>query len=62
MTDRLERILATIEERDGSLGTFVHVDSEAARAEIASARGPLAGEVVAVKDNIAVAGAPWACS
>lgn len=61
MTARLERILAAIEEREGSVAAFVHVDAEGARAEIASARGPLAGEVVAVKDNIAVTGAPWAC-
>ena len=61
MTDRLERTLAEIADRDGRLGAFVHIDADAARAEIASARGPLAGEIVAIKDNIAVAGAPWAC-
>ncbi len=61
MTGRLERALAAIEEREGSIGAFVNVDADAARTEIASARGPLTGEVVAVKDNIAVTGAPWAC-
>lgn len=61
MTERLERTLAAIADRDDRLGTFVHVDPDAARAESLSAAGPLAGEIVAVKDNIAVAGAPWAC-
>lgn len=61
MTDRLEHALAEIAEHEGRIGAFVHVDPDAARAEGASARGPLAGEVVAVKDNVAVAGAPWAC-
>lgn len=61
MTESLERTLVEIADRDGRLGAFVHVDTDAARAEILTATGPLAGEIVAIKDNIAVAGAPWAC-
>lgn len=61
MSDRLERTLAAIGEREDQVAAFVHVDPDAARAEAASAQGSLAGALVAVKDNIAVAGAPWAC-
>ena len=38
MTARLERILATIEEREGSVAAFVHVDAEAARAAAGTLR------------------------
>lgn len=61
MSERLERTLAAIAARDGRLGAFVHLDPVAPPSEEAATRGPLAGELVAVKDNIAVAGAPWAC-
>lgn len=60
--ERLERTLAEIDARDGLLNAFVHLDPEGVRAQwSARPAGPLAGELVAVKDNIAVRGAPWAC-
>jgi aspartyl-tRNA(Asn)/glutamyl-tRNA(Gln) amidotransferase subunit A len=46
--------------REAELHAFVHVD-EAALAAGPEADGPLAGRLVAVKDNIAVRGAPWSC-
>lgn len=46
--------------REPEINAFVHVD-HAAIAAGPTAEGPLAGRWVAVKDNIAVAGAPWAC-
>lgn len=60
MSRRLEDLLAAIAEREDRLGSFVHVDAMGARAAQPTA-GPLAGEIVTVKDNIALAGAPWAC-
>lgn len=62
MSAELERVLAAIAERDGALGAFVHVDADDAREQAPHrSTGLLAGRVVAVKDNIAVQGAPWAC-
>jgi len=46
--------------REWELGAFVHVD-EAAIDAGPEVDGPLAGRLVAVKDNIAVRGAPWSC-
>ena len=46
--------------REAEIHAFVHLD-EAAVAAGPQADGPLAGRLVAVKDNIAVRGAPWAC-
>lgn len=61
-TDRLDRTLAEIDAGDALLNAFVHLDPQGARAQWATRpTGPLAGELVAVKDNIAVRGAPWAC-
>lgn len=61
MTEHLDQILAAIDEREGSIGAFVHVDPDEVRAQAPTAAGRLAGTLVAVKDNIAVTGAPWAC-
>lgn len=62
MKARLEEVLDAIADRDARLGSFVHVDAQGARSASAEpVTGPLAGEIVAVKDNIAVRGAPWAC-
>ncbi len=47
-------------DREDEIGAFVHVDHEAIAAGPAG-DGPLAGRLVAVKDNIAVRGAPWTC-
>ena len=50
-----------IGRREPDLNAFVHLDLDAARAELAAPRpGRLSGRLVAVKDNIAVRGAPWA--
>lgn len=46
--------------REEEIHAFVHLD-RAALAAGPEADGPLAGRLVAVKDNIAVRGAPWAC-
>lgn len=46
--------------RESEINAFVHVD-HAALAAGPAVDGPLAGRWVAVKDNIAVRGAPWAC-
>lgn len=51
--------LRSIREQDTWLGAFVHLDPSVADAPPVS--GPLSGRLVAVKDNIAVHGAPWAC-
>lgn len=61
VTGRLDRVLAEIDARDGLLNAFVHLDPEASAQWHSGPVGPLAGELVAVKDNIAVRGAPWAC-
>ncbi|WP_375003698.1 amidase [Aeromicrobium sp. CTD01-1L150] len=59
MTDRpVAELLEMILEQDTTLNAFVHVD-RSAMAEVSS--GPLSGRCVAVKDNVAVRGAPWAC-
>lgn len=58
MSDALARML----EREPELNAFVHLDRAGAQRELAAARpGPLSGRLVAVKDNIAVRGGPWAC-
>lgn len=55
--------LARVAEREAKLRCFVHLDLDGARRELAADRSAalaLAGRLVAVKDNIAVRGAPWA--
>ncbi|MDO9378670.1 MAG: amidase [Nocardioidaceae bacterium] len=52
----LDEVLADVSGRDGELRAFVHVDPAATGGD-----GPLAGRLVAVKDNVAVRGAPWSC-
>lgn len=59
MTTHPAEVLAAIAARDDRLGAFVHVNGQAM--PLPGVSGPLSGRVVAVKDNIAVAGAPWAC-
>lgn len=61
MTPDLETVLAAVADRDGELNAFVHLDPDGAAHAAAPHDGPLAGQVVAIKDNIAVRGAPWAC-
>lgn len=56
---RVERALATL--GDDPWNAFLHVDPEGARRRAASARGPLAGLVASVKDNLALAGMPMTC-
>ena len=60
-------VLDNIERFDGVLATFINVFDDAAIAEAESAadeivrgryRGPLHGSPIAIKDSIAVAGAP----
>ncbi|WP_153504787.1 amidase [Cumulibacter manganitolerans] len=55
----LPQVLSLIDEREPVINAFVHVDPEAV-AGPGAGPGRLAGRIVAVKDNIAVAGAPWA--
>ena len=60
MSERVERAL----ERLGGdpWRAFLHVDADGARARARHApEGPLAGIVVSVKDNLAVAGMPMTC-
>ncbi|MEM1314260.1 MAG: amidase [Pseudomonadota bacterium] len=68
VSDDIAARLARIEAEDGVLRSFIRVDAEAARsaAAVADGRrargmtsGPLDGVATAVKDNLAVAGAPW---
>ena len=51
---------APLFSREDEIHAFVHLDEESVAAGPV-ADGPLAGRLVAVKDNIAVRGAPWAC-
>lgn len=58
----LGRVLARALAREDELRCFVHLDLDGARRELAEpGPGALAGRLLAVKDNIAVRGAPWAC-
>ncbi|MEJ7832501.1 MAG: amidase [Nocardioides sp.] len=58
MSAELTRVL----EREDELRCFVHLDLDGAHRDLAEPTpGPLAGRLLAVKDNIAVCGAPWAC-
>ncbi|MEM6744876.1 MAG: amidase [Pseudomonadota bacterium] len=68
VSEDLEARLARIGAEDGVLRSFIRVDSDAARSAAALADGrrarkmtlgALDGVAVAVKDNLAVAGAPW---
>ena len=68
VSDDIAARLARIEAEDGVLRSFIRVDGAAARASAALADGrrargmtlgALDGAAVAVKDNLAVAGAPW---
>lgn len=54
-----DRLLHAIEQWEPSLNAFVHLDPSALE-RAGHSDGPLAGHVVAVKDNIAVRGAPYA--
>lgn len=64
MSGRAQAVAALAPEppfaREAEINAFVHVD-HAALAAGPEADGPLAGRWVAVKDNIAVRGAPWSC-
>ncbi len=51
---KVEDSVHLIEERDRQIHAFVHVDRDAR-----GGPGPLAGDTVAVKDNLPVAGMPW---
>lgn len=61
VADRLERALAAITARDGALRAFTATCADAARADLGrlDLNAPLAGLIVAVKDNVAVRGLPW---
>lgn len=56
----LEELLDAITRSEPNLNAFVHVDAGVAPGS-SGAGGPLAGRAVAVKDNVAVRGAPWGC-
>ncbi len=67
----LERTLSVIDERNGELNVFLHVDVDGARAAATEidarvARGedvgPLAGVPIAIKDNLCQVGIPTTCS
>ncbi|UYM04082.1 amidase [Solicola gregarius] len=57
--DAVRSSLSGIAARDSELNSFVHLDDAAPGAP--AVPGPLSGRPVAVKDNIAVRGAPWGC-
>lgn len=63
VSEAVERLLSAVAARDDRLGAFVYVDAPGMREQAAGAAwsGPLAGRFVAVKDNLAVTGAPFAC-
>lgn len=54
---------ATPFDREAELNVFVHLDQEALSAQLVPGQesSPLSGRWVAIKDNIAVRGAPWGC-
>lgn len=52
----IDEVRAAIAERDGELNSVVHLFTTPLAP---TGDGPLRGEVVMVKDNIAVTGAPW---
>ncbi|MGX9673067.1 allophanate hydrolase [Mycobacterium sp. HM-7] len=56
MTDRISAAYAAIALRQEAFITLR--DEDAVRREVAQAQGPLAGQLVAVKDNVDVAGLP----
>ena len=67
----VEESLAAIEERDGELHAFLHVDAEGARARAddldrrlakGEELGPLAGVPIALKDNMCTRGVPTTCA
>lgn len=57
--DAVERALARLGEDPWN--AFLHVDADRSRARARHAEGPLAGLVLSVKDNLAMAGAPMTC-
>ncbi|HUR48399.1 MAG TPA: Asp-tRNA(Asn)/Glu-tRNA(Gln) amidotransferase subunit GatA [Acidimicrobiales bacterium] len=67
----VEESIAAIEERDGELHAFLHVDAEGARARAdeldrllakGEELGPLAGVPIALKDNMCTRGVPTTCA
>ena len=60
----LAELLATLDERERDVNAFVHLDPDLLGDQSEHVHldpvPRLAGQVVAVKDNIAVRGAPWA--
>lgn len=67
-TERLEHALAAIERDNARANIFISIDADGARRAAAQSQmrhdtgarlGPLDGKLVAIKDNLAVAGLPW---
>lgn len=55
-------LLQRIGETEPTINALVHLDAEALAADdVPAGGGPLAGRPLAVKENIAVHGAPWVC-
>ncbi|MFA5860129.1 MAG: amidase family protein [Candidatus Thermoplasmatota archaeon] len=57
--EAVERALARL--GDDKWNAFLHVDAQRARERARNAEGPLAGLVLSVKDNLALAGMPMTC-